>query len=67
MDAEKKTIKIICTLLYIDTDTLLVDTKTEEIYKDMSEDRDEFDFSDYPKGNPLYDNKNKKSTRKTGR
>ena len=33
-----------CTLLYTDTDSLLVDIKTEDIYKNMSEFKDEFDF-----------------------
>jgi hypothetical protein len=38
-----------CTLLYTDTDSLLVDIKTKDAYKDMSEMKDEYDFSDYPK------------------
>ena len=42
-----------CTLLYPDTDALLVDIKTNDIYKDMSETKDEYDFSDYPKDHPL--------------
>ena len=49
-----------CTLLYTDTDSLLVDIKTEDAYKDMSEMKDEYDFSDYPKEHPLYDETNKK-------
>ena len=49
-----------CTLLYTDTDSLLVHTKKLKTYKDMSEFKDVFDFSDYPKDNPLHDNKNKK-------
>ena len=54
-----------CTLLYIDTDSLLVDIKTEDVYKDMSETTDEYDFSNYPKHHPLYDETNKKVTGKT--
>ena len=49
-----------CTLLYTDTDSLLVDIKTNDVYKDMLETKDEYDFSDYPKDHPLYDETNKK-------
>ena len=49
-----------CTLLYTDTDSLLVDIKTKDVYKDMSETKDEYDFSDYPTDHPLYDEKHKK-------
>ena len=49
-----------CTLLYTDTDSLLVDIKTKDVYKDMSETKDEYDFSDYPIDHPLYDETNKK-------
>ena len=49
-----------CTLLYADTDLLLVDIKTKDMYKDMSETKHEYDFSDYPKDHPLYDETNKK-------
>jgi hypothetical protein len=49
-----------CTLLYTDCDSLLVDIKTEDVYKDMSEMKDEYDFSDYPKEHPLHDETNKK-------
>ena len=49
-----------CTLLYTDTDSLLVDIKTNDIYKDMLETKDEYDFSDYSKDHPLYDETNKK-------
>ena len=33
-----------CTLLYTDTDYLLVDIKTNDIYKDMLESKDEYDW-----------------------
>ena len=49
-----------CTLLYTDTDSLLVDIKTEDVYKDMTETKEEYDFSDYPKDHPLFDETNKK-------
>jgi hypothetical protein len=49
-----------CTLLYTDTDSLLVDIKTKDVYKDMAEMKDEYDFSDYPKDHPLHDETNKK-------
>ena len=49
-----------CTLLYTDTDSLLVDIKTKDAYQDMAEMKDEYDFSDYPKDHPLYDETNKK-------
>ena len=48
-----------CTLLYTDTDSLLVDIKTEGAYKDMAEIKDDYDFSDYPKDHPFYDETNK--------
>ena len=49
-----------CTLLYTDTDSLLVDVETKDAYKDMSEIKDDYDFSDYPKDHPLCDETNKK-------
>ena len=49
-----------CTLLYTDTDSLLVDIKTNDIYKDMSETKEDYDFSDYPKGHQLHNESNKK-------
>ena len=47
-------------MLYTDTDSLLVDIKTEDMYKDMSETKEGYDFSDYPKDHQLYDVSNKK-------
>jgi hypothetical protein len=49
-----------CTMLYTDTDNLLVNIKTEDAYKDMAEMKDEYDFSDYPKDHALYNETNKK-------
>ena len=49
-------------LLYQDTDSLIYEIETYDIYKDMSENgfKEYFDFSDYPKNHPLYDETNKK-------
>ena len=47
-------------MLYTDIDSLLVDIKTKDAYKDMSEVKDDYDFSDYPKDHPLCDETNKK-------
>ena len=33
-----------CNFLYTDTDGLLLDIKTEDIYKDMAKDKDLYDF-----------------------
>ena len=37
------------TLLFTDTDSLCYHIKTEDVYQDMFERKEEFDFSDYPK------------------
>ena len=50
-----------CTLLYTDTDSLLVDIKTNDVYKDMGGTNNEYDFSDYPKDHPLHNEENKKA------
>jgi hypothetical protein len=55
-------------LCYQDTDSLIYAVETEDIYKDMENNgetgaphlKEWFDFSDYPKDHPLYDEKNKK-------
>ena len=47
-------------LLYTDTDLLLLDIKTEDIYKDMGENLDYYDTSDFPKDHPLHSQINKK-------
>ena len=49
-----------CSLLYTDTDSLLVEIKTEDVYKDMREMKDEYDLSNYPKDHFLHDGTNKK-------
>ena len=47
-------------LLFSDTDSLLYEIETDDIYKDMEEDKDLYDFSDYPNGHFLQSNTNKK-------
>jgi len=47
-----------CELIYTDTDSLLLEIQTEDIYKDMAEDIDLYDTSNYPKDHPLYSDKN---------
>ena len=34
-------------MLFIDTDSLVYEIKTEDVYEDFSEDKSLFDFSDY--------------------
>ena len=49
-----------CDLLYTDTDSLLLDIKTDDVYKDMENRLDElYDTSDYPKDHFLYSQENK--------
>ena len=40
-----------CNLLYTDTESLLLEIKTEDVYKDMAEEKDLYDFSNYSKDN----------------
>ena len=48
-------------LLYMDTDSLVYDIKTEDFYKDIAEDVEtRFDTSGYVPGRPLPIEKNKK-------
>ena len=49
-----------CELVYTDTDSLILGIQTEDVYKDMKEHSWLYDTSNYPKDNPLYDNRNKK-------
>lgn len=45
-------------VLYTDTDSLILDVPTEDIYKEMNP--GEYDTSDYPQDHPLHSAKNKK-------
>ena len=47
-------------LCFTDTDSLLYEVFTDDIYKDMLENVNDYDFSDYPFEHPLYNKKNKK-------
>ena len=51
-------------LLFTDTDSLCYHIQTEDVYRDMQEDQDLFDTSDYPQDHLLYSNTNKKVTGK---
>ena len=47
-------------LVYTDTDSLIIQVETDNIYKDMFEDKNLYDFSEYPINHPNYDITNKK-------
>ena len=51
-----------CQLVYTDTDTdsLILDIQSEDVYKDMQENSWVYDTSNYPKDHPLYSATNKK-------
>ena len=46
-------------LLFTDTDSLVYEIKTEDVYKDFSNDKEMFDFSNYSTKSKYYDNSNK--------
>ena len=48
-----------CTLLYTDTDRLLVDITNPDVYADMESMKTHYDFSDYPKDHQLFSEENK--------
>jgi hypothetical protein len=47
-------------LLFTDTDLLCYDLRTDNLYKDMKDNQDLFDTSNYPKDHLLYSKQNKK-------
>ena len=47
-------------LLYMDADSFILEITTDEVYKDMEEDEDIYDTSNYDPNNPLFSNQNKK-------
>ena len=51
-------------LLYTDTDSLLIEIQTEDVYQDMTKHPDLYDTSDYPQDHPLYSLANKMVLRK---
>ena len=48
------------TLMYMDTDSFIYHTYTDDIYEDMKEDKELYDFSEYSKDHKCYDETNKK-------
>ena len=46
-------------LLFAKKDSLVYQIKTSDVYKDFYEDKDFFDFSDYPKDLTFFDPANK--------
>ena len=46
-------------LLFTDTDCLMYEIKTEDVYEDFSDDKEMFDFSNYSVNSKYYDNLNK--------
>ena len=48
-------------LLFTDTDSLVYEIKTEDVYEDLYQGKNLFDFSDYPLDLTLYDPVNKKA------
>ena len=47
-------------LIYTDTDSFIIHVETDDIYKDMLEDKNLYDFSEYPIDHPNYNIKNNK-------
>ena len=47
-------------LIYTDTNSFVIEVETDNIYKDMYEDRHLYDFSDYPTNHPNFSLTNKK-------
>ena len=47
-------------LLFTDTDSLVYEIKTEDAYESFYEDKNLFDFSDYPLNSKIFDPVNKK-------
>ena len=52
--------KICADLLYTDTDSLVYKIKRKDAYEDFYEDKNLFDFSDYPQDSKFFDPVNKK-------
>ena len=47
-------------LLFTDTDSLMYEIETKDVYKDFWKDKDRFDNSHYPESSPFFDKTNKK-------
>ena len=48
-------------LVYMDTDSFIIEIETPDIVQDFGEMKQHFDFSDYPPDHPLYDTSHKKA------
>ena len=48
-------------LLFTDTDSLVYEIKTEDVYEDFYGEKNLFDFSDYPLNSKFFDPANKKA------
>ena len=46
-------------LLFTDTDLLMYEIKTEDVYEDFSKDKEMFDFNNYSAKSKYYDDSNK--------
>ena len=46
--------------MFTDTDSLVYEIKTEDVYEDFYQDKNLFDFSDYPLNSKFFDPANKK-------
>ena len=44
------------TLLFTDTDSLMISIETENIYNDMREEHEHFDLSNYPDDHQIFSN-----------
>ena len=60
-------IKYNAKLLFTDTDSLVYEIKTDDVYEDFYEDENLFDFSDYPRDWKFFNLVNKKSYRQNER
>ena len=49
-----------CRLLYTDTDSLLLEVQTEDVFRDMTSHAELYETSDYPPEHPLHSTANKK-------
>lgn len=47
-------------LLLTDTDNLIYQIETEDVYNDFSADNNEFNYSEYPENSQVFDETNKK-------
>ena len=48
-------------MLFTDTDSLVYEIKTEDVYEDFYQDKNLFDFNDYPLDSKIFGRVNKKN------